>query len=619
MQQKNNSPQPFRMPVLFTQGLPARMESAISGHLASFIRLRRLNEIYAQLPVRENALDFFPRVLEALNFRAAIDEADIARIPREGACIIVCNHPYGMVECLLLGNMLRQVRTDFKLLGNYMISAIPELNEFNIAVDPFGGDEAKRRNIAPMREALRHLRNGGLLILLPAGEVAHLGWGFRPVTDSPWIINMANFIRHAKAPVLPVFIGGTNSPIFHALGLVHPRLRTVMLPRELLNMNGKTIPLHIGTLIPADRLASITADEELLAYIRMRTYLLNSSPAATPSPSQLLPPDHMTSAHSAPIATAEPLATLANEIAGLGAEELMCENGEYQVFVAPAARVPHTLYELGRQREIAFRGVGEGTGKPLDLDKFDDYYLHLFLWNKEKKEIAGAYRLGKSDEILPRFGMKGLYTHTLFHINITDIQEFVHGLELGRSFVRAEYQRSFSPLMLLWKGIGQFIVRHPHYRYLFGPVSISDEYTTMSRQLMVAFLEVNHYETELAKQVKARQPMRWQTRPETDPRKCACRVANLDELAALIVELEQGSKGIPILLKQYLNLGARLLGFNVDPEFSNVVDGLILVDLTTTKTRVLDKYMGKDGLTSFLAFHGIERPNGKLEAETEHE
>jgi putative hemolysin len=171
--------------------------------------------------------------------------------------------------------------------------------------------------------------------------------------------------------------------------------------------------------------------------------------------------------------------------------------------------------------------------------------------------------------------------------------------------------------MLLWKGIGQYVARHPQYRYLFGPVSISDEYSTMSRQLMVAFLEANHFSTELAKQVKARQPMRWQTRPETDAHKCACRVANLDELAALVVELEQGSKGIPILLKQYLNLGARLLGFNVDPEFSNVVDGLILVDLTKTKTKVLEKYMGKAALTAFLAHHGLEHPAAKPEAELE--
>ena len=608
MELKNTSPQPFRMPVLFTQGLPARMESFISGHLASLIRLRRLNEIYAKLPVRESALDFFTRALEALNVHAETDAADLARIPREGACILIANHPYGMVESLLLGHLLRQVRTDFKILGNYLMSTIPEMREFNIAVDPFGGEEAKRRNVGPMREALRHLRNGGLLILFPAGEVAHLDWRLQPVTDSPWINNMANFIRHAKAPVGPVYFGGGNSPLFHALGLLHPRLRTAMLPRELLNKQGKSIPLHIGSPIPAERLATIDGDEGLLGYIRMRTYLLNSSEATSLPKPRLLPQDPAKTAHSAPIASAEPLELLVQEISGLGVEELMCENGEFQVFIAPTARIPHVVHELGRQREIAFRGVGEGTGKPLDLDKFDAYYYHLFLWNKAKQEIAGAYRLGRTDEILPRFGVKGLYTQSLFRVHIAEMPEFVQGLELGRSFVRAEYQRSFSPLMLLWKGIGQFIVRHPQYRYLFGPVSISDDYTTMSRQLMVAFLEANHFSTDLAKQVKARQPLRLQTRPETDPRKCACRVADLDELAALIVELEQGSKGIPILLKQYLNLGARLLGFNVDPEFSNVVDGLILVDLTKTKAKVLEKYMGKDGLAGFLAFHGVASP-----------
>ena len=306
-----------------------------------------------------------------------------------------------------------------------------------------------------------------------------------------------------------------------------------------------------------------------------------------------------------PIADATPVDLLCREIADLPADALLVQQDNLQTFIAHAPQIPRVLREIGRLRELTFRSVGEGTGKRLDIDEFDAHYQHLFVWNKAKREVVGSYRLGRTDEVLKRLGTRGLYTSTLFQYKRRLLEEMGPALEMGRSFIRFEYQRNFSPLLLLWKGIGTYCVKHPRYKTLFGPVSISNEYQGASRQIMVAFLKMHEYLPGLAKWVKPRTPFRaadlgaW---ADDD-----AQMRDIDHVSDVIADLENSEKGVPILLKQYLRMGGKLLGFNVDPDFADVVDGLILVDLTKTDPRVLSRYMGKRGLAEFLAYHGITR------------
>ncbi len=600
MKQQSTPSFPFSFPFPAQSWLPPLTQTALTRTLEDLSRITEMNAIYARLPEERQGTAFFTEALRALQISVSADAEELAHIPAEGPVVLVANHPFGMIEGVLLGYLVAQIRPDFKFLSNQMINMIPELREFNISVDVFGGPDAARFNMAPLRQTLRWLRDGHVLITFPAGEVAHLRLPRVSERESPWHPNMAGIIRHAKAPVLPLYIDGTNSPLFHAAGLVHPLLRTFLLPREMLNKQHQTIHINIGSCIAPARLATLPTDEEMIAYLQMRSHLLQQ-PRVTALPA---PPKPTTA--PAPIARPDSIETLAAEVESLDADALLVENGEFQVFIAPADRIPHALFELGRQREVAFRGVGEGTGKAVDLDQFDEDYLHLFLWNRAAREIAGGYRLCLMDKMLATKGMKGLYTSTLFRFDESLITDIGPTLELGRSFVRPDYQRSFAPLLLLWRGIGQFVVRNPQYRHLFGPVSISNSYTTMSRQLMVAFLQANHLLPEMAVRVKPRRPMRWTRMTDISPRKCARQVADLDELVQVVSDVEGGRMGIPILLKQYLKLGGRLLGFNVDPDFGDVVDGLILVDLVQTDLRILDKYLGKMGLAAFRRYYGLQ-------------
>ena len=307
--------------------------------------------------------------------------------------------------------------------------------------------------------------------------------------------------------------------------------------------------------------------------------------------------------HQAPVAPAIPESLLKAEIEALPAEQRLVESGQYLIQYARAPQIPWCLQEIGRLRELTFRAAGEGTGNASDIDLFDAYYLHLFVWDREVSAIVGAYRMGLADEIVAHYGTRGLYTQSLFRYGAKLLETLNPAIELGRSFVRTEYQKSFSPLLLLWRGIGQFILRNPHYAVLFGPVSISNSYAPISRQLMVEYLRTNKSEAKLARHVKPRRPFRVERSKIRNEVEVAD-LKDIEQLSRVIARIEHDSKGVPILLKQYLKLGGRMLGFSADDQFSNALDGLVVVDLRASEPRVLARYMGEEGAAAFFAHHG---------------
>ena len=297
---------------------------------------------------------------------------------------------------------------------------------------------------------------------------------------------------------------------------------------------------------------------------------------------------------------------MSREIEALPAESRLAASGELSAYLGRAGEIPTVLREIGRLREVTFRAAGEGTGMPIDLDSFDRHYLHLFIWNQSKREVAGAYRLAGTETTRKQFGISGLYTASLFKYGNEFLDRMGPALELGRSFVRAEYQKGFTPLLLLWKGIGKYVARNPQYKTLFGPVSISNQYHSVSRQLMVSFLERHAWLKEWAGLVSTRNPFRSCHRQPV----LSSAAFDLDDLSEVVSDLEPSHAGVPVLLRQYLKLGGKLLGVNVDAKFSNALDGLIVVDLTKTEPKLLARYLGKQEAVQFLGYqkgnHGTQ-------------
>ena len=581
--------------------VPQKLLPAVSGALERMLHFDQLNALYYKTLHLQNGRDFNEKILEALGVRYEVSPRDLARIPAEGPVVVTANHPFGAIEGIILATILRSVRPDVKVMANFLLGNIPELRDLFILVDPFAGQTSTSTNVRALRETLSWLRRGAMLAVFPAGEVSHIDFPSRQVTDPQWSGSIARIIRATAARALPVCFSGSNGLAFQVLGLVHPRLRTALLPQEFLNKRDKTIPLRIGSPIAFERLAAFDSDEQLMAYLRHRTYALGHNEAPPRQPLPLLSPRRLR--HSGPtlVAPALPGEELREEIEKLPPAQCLTASGDLAVYQARAGEIPKTLQEIGRLREISFRAVGEGSGKSCDLDEFDATYIQLFIWNRSARELVGGYRLGPTDEILPVYGLSGLYTNTLFNFASGFQQQIACALEMGRSFVRPEYQRSLGALPLLWKGIGRFVLENPRYRILFGGVSISSRYGSFSRDLMVAFLRSHHYQSSLSGMVKARTPFRPTGRRAHAQRTIELVGNNLDELSTIISDIESNGAGVPILLKHYLKLGGKILGFNVDPSFSHVVDGLILVDLRQTDLKILQRFMGKEQAAAYLA------------------
>jgi putative hemolysin len=558
----------------------------------------------------EDPFEFVDVALRELQVQLDLPAFEEERIPATGPVIITSNHPYGGLDGLLAMATIGRRRRDLRILVNPELAQLDAIGSLMIPVDPFGGPESKRANVAGMRKAVRWLADGGALMIFPAGEVSHLHLRTLSISDPPWSTTSARLIRMSGAPVVPMYFGGANSTLFQLAGMVHPRLRTLLLPHELGNKLGARVAIRLGQPLVPSKLAAFETDEQLAAHLRLKTYLLagsGSSSASVRAPAQAAPAVTTEQRRTLePICDAIDPERLSCEIETLPPEMLMVSSGRMRVYCAPTSRIPWTLQELGRLRELTFRAVGEGTGRSADIDVFDDYYEHLFIWNTETREIVGAYRLGRTDEISRRFGKRGLYTSTLFDYSELFIKLLGPALELGRSFVRVEYQKSFAALMLLWKGIGEYIARHPRYCRLIGPVSISNDYLPLSRELLVGFLRKKTFQPLAPTVVRPKRPFRGRFSLRTLGRHES--LADIEGLSTVVADLEPDGKGAPVLLRQYLKLGGRMLGFNVDPDFGDALDCLVLVDLRKTNPRVLRKYMSDAGWERFSQAHRRLRP-----------
>ena len=506
---------------------------------------------------------------------------------------MVANHPFGILDGLVLDALLFDVRQDMKILTNSLVARAAEIHERCIPVDVFR-PATSSVNLRAVRRAREWLNDGHGIAVFPAGEVSHWRRESRGVSDPPWSPLAARFALHARATVIPIYFAGSNSVAFQLAGLVHPRMRTARLPRELLNKQGSTIEVHIGAPITPSEFEKQGSAENAIAYLRARTYMLRHRKPTRGSVRSSAPRVRTPS-------------TIPGETSGLAAEldrlakagGKVLENNTYIVLAEQGKNIPILLREIGRLRELTFRAAGEGTGKGLDLDSFDPYYTHLVLWHKQKGCITGGYRLAWTEDVLPSRGIQGLYTSGLFRFAAGFFETLGPAVELGRTFIRIEFQKDYAPLMLLWQAIGRLIAARPHAPILFGPVSISASYSRAAIELMVEYLRQRRLRPDLARLVIARRPFRSRLTRDNEIRMVVACLREIEDLSTLLADMEDGTD-VPVLVRQYLRLGGRIAAFSVDRNFSNVLDGLLVVDLRETPSKLLSKYMGAEAAAAFL-------------------
>lgn len=564
--------------------------------LERLLGLADLNALYAAMEAESAGADLFlDRALRVLDVSVSLDPADLARIPPTGPLVVVANHPTGALDGMIVAQAVGRVRRDVRFLANALLGRVPDMRPLCVFVDVFGSRPG--RNEAALRAAEAWVAAGGALIVFPSGEVSCVRAHDGRLLDPQWRRGAARLAERAGATILPMRVGAEPSRLLRAARRVHPLVGTALLARELLGQRGRTVSLSIGEPLSDERLREIGDLSARTRFLRAATDRL-SGEAHRPEAATAV----AVTSTSEPIADPIPPDAMVADLAALPPGSRIIERGEWQVFCAGAERLPNVLPEIGRLRELTFRAAGEGTGRSRDLDAFDAYYQHLFVWHRDRRQVVGAYRLARTDEVLRARGVHGLYTRTLFEYDERLLDQIGPAMELGRSFVRREYQREYSPLLLLWKAVGLLVAAEPRYRHLFGCVSISADYTSTTRTLLASFLSANQFTSKLAALVAAKRPLRL----PSDHRgvAMAAAVSSLEDVDAMVQQIEAGGRGMPVLLRQYLALKAKLLGFSVDPDFGNVLDGLVLVDLLGLSPALLARYLGRDGAGRFLAAHG---------------
>ena len=563
----------------------------ISCTVMGLLGLNKLNSLYDGLS-QYKGNQVAAKYIELLNIKIEAAQEELANIPKSGPLVFVSNHPTGTLDGLVLIHLLSKVRPDVKFMGNMLLSRLEPLKEFFIEVNPF--DSHSAQNVGGIRASMEHVRKGGALVIFPAGEISTYKHPFAQIKDKPWSTSVLKFIKKLSVSIIPIHITAHNSRMFHLCGMVHPLLRTAMIPHETTNKQDAEVRVRVGSVIQPRRQSEFDTVELFGKYLRTNVYSLSEpfdDSQETEEDNGIVPED---------ITSSIPNEVLSNEVKLLDDYKLF-DHGNYTVYFAPADVIPNMMLEIGRQREITFRQVGEGTNQNIDTDKFDTYYRHMFVWDNTEQQLVGAYRVGMGREIMDKYGISGFYTDTLFKLSNKIGEIMGRTLELGRSFIVRKYQRKSQSLLLLWKGILHILLKNEHYRYLMGPVTMSGKLSDISKLMIINYLQEHHYDHDIAAMVNPRIGLSGLEKKKFDKESIA-NIDSIDLIDKIVLDVNRNRFGTPILLKKYLQLNGKIVGFNTDPQFNNAIDALMLLDINNIpeqKIAMLSKELDIDVMSRF--------------------
>jgi len=572
----------FRLEPKVTRFLPAPIAGLLTRPLERLLSVRRAARAYAKLGTRGDAAAFAARSLAALGVRFRLRGLPDA-IPQHGPVIVIANHPYGGIEGLYLYAELAARRGDVRVLGHHLLSQLPDFAPVVFGVDALAGRSAAARNAGALRRALRWLKGGGALLVFPSPEVSVFDPVTRTALDRPWHPSIARLVDLARAPVVPVFVDGSNSALFHAVGLVHPRARQALLSRELFNKRRHVMTVTVGPCLPAAQLAAIDGDGALTEQLRLRLYALacwRDARAAEPAP---------------PPAAAEPGAAerIACELAALRPGARLAQSGDFEVWAAPPGAAPALLAELARLRAVT---AGSASAAP---DAFDRDGTQLVVFNARTREVAAACRVAGVRQSLRRRGRGGLLSAAAFELGRPLRRSLSGALELGRIVVHPAYREHLAPLPLLWKGVAGYLARSPEYRVLLLTAHLDERYSPAAQALVTGYLTGRHGSRRGRRLVRARGRAQGTATALRLLRREGATIGALEALEALLRSIEADGRGLPPLLRQALQLGAVVLGCNGGREAAGSTDVLLLVELDALEPERLARFLGRDAAGRF--------------------
>ncbi|WP_027385105.1 lysophospholipid acyltransferase family protein [Epilithonimonas caeni] len=564
------------------------LKRPVASAIMGLTKINEVNDLYNKL-IHTKGVEFFDEFIREQELSYIVFEEDLAKVPKTGPFIIVSNHPLGALDGILMCKILLRIRPDFKVMGNFLLSKIKPMEPFVISVNPFEGRKDAYNSSSGMRETFKHLSEGGCIGIFPAGEVSNKNNEYGEVLDRPWGKTALKIIKKAKVPVVPMYFHATNSKVFYNISKLHPDLQTLMLPTEMMRKRDKPIRIRIGKPISVKQMEEEETLEELGEYLYNKVYMLKSyyekrksitEKLKLPNMSLKLPLQKQNNIVQN-IIDETPVEDIVKEIQILKETEnkKLFSHGDYDVFFTTSAEIPSIMREIGRQRELTFRAIGEGTNLPFDLDEYDNHYHHLFLWDNAGKKLVGAYRMALGSEVMKKFGIDGFYTSSLFEYD-PELQPFFRKvIEMGRAYISIEYQQKPFPLFLLWRGIVHVCLRNPEHKFLMGGVSISNKFSEFSKSLMIEFMRSHYYDSAVAQYIHPKNEFKVVMKERDKALFFEDMDADLNKLDKIIDDLEPELR-LPVLIKKYIKQNAKMIAFNVDPNFNDAIDGLMYIRIS---------------------------------------
>ena len=543
--------------------------------LMKTLKISTLNKIYDRNKHLDD-LEFLNAILEEFQIEFEIDPEELKRLPKKGPYITISNHPLGGIDGILLLKLMLEHDPEFKIIANFLLHRIEPLKPYIMPVNPFEGNKDLKSSVIGLKDTLRHLSDGKPLGIFPAGEVSTYK-DDELIVDKPWEEGAIKLIKKANVPVVPIYFHAQNSKLFYFLSQINPTLRTAKLTQK-----NRVIKIRIGRPISVEEQNEHYDIRDYGNFLRFKTYLLSNAYKGDDK-KWIKVPSFSFKFPKAVKDIAEPSSEqgILQEVENLREDNsrlLVSKN--YEVFLCKADKIPTIMREIGRLREITFRQVGEGTNNALDLDRYDDYYHHMFLWDSQAKIIVGAYRMGLGAEIYKKHGINGFYLNELFRFESELYPMMSKSIEMGRAFIVKEYQQKPMPLFLLWKGIVHTTLRYPEHEYLIGGVSISNQFSDFSKSLMIEFMRSHYFDPYIAQYVTPKMEYKVNLKHSEKDLIFNQTESDLNKFDKIIEDIEPGKLRVPVLIKKYIKQNAKVIAFNVDPLFNNAIDGLMYIKIS---------------------------------------
>lgn len=563
------------------------IKSPIASTIMGLTKLNDVNRLYDSIK-HHDGVAFFDAFLKKLEIQYVAFEEDLAKIPKTGPFILVANHPLGAIDGILMCKILTEIRPDFKIMGNFLLQKIEPMKDYVIPVNPFETRKEAYSSISGMRDTLKHLQEGGCIGIFPAGEVSNRNNVFDEVLDKEWEIPALKLIKKAKVPVVPMYFHTKNSSKFYNIAKIHADLQTLLLPSEMMKKRDKPIRIRIGKPVSPKIQEEYESVKELGDFLRKKVYMMKSYYERRKSIAELFKLSNLPIKF--PLKSGQeviqniidetPHEDILKDIENLKKKDkLLFSNSNYEVYFTEYDEIPSMMREIGRQRELTFRAIGEGTNLPFDLDEYDKHYHHLILWDNSAQKIAGAYRMALGAQVMKKYGISGFYTSSLFEFD-QEIQPFFRKvIEMGRAYVNLEYQQKPLPLFLLWRGIVHVCLKNPEHKFLMGGVSISNKFSDFSKSLMIEFMRSHYYDSVVAQYVHPKNDFKVKLKVKEKHLFFEGLDNDLNKFDKLIDDLEPEMR-MPVLIKKYIKQNAKVIAFNVDPNFNDAIDGLMYIRIS---------------------------------------